>query len=322
MQPKVSVIMPVYNAQQTLRRSVDSILSQTLRDIEIILIDDGSIDQSGKICDIYKKADSRVRVVHQPNLGVSVARQKGIEAATGNYIIHVDSDDYAEPEMLEKLYKSALESGSDMVICDYFETNNERERYVRQCPKSFDCSDIIDDILFQRLHGVCWNKLVLKRFIREKNITFSNGVQYSEDTLFNLLILNNSAKVSYLPEAFYHYDVFSNKDSLLRGNRSRLWKNAYTFWQRLRKTLSIKDHKDGFDFQCSRIVMIALPSGCFRPSELKLFLKTLSKTFNYKRFLGFKWKILLILCVDFRMLIFFNFANNIRHRILRWKISR
>ena len=117
--PKISVIVPVYKAEDYLHRCVDSILVQTFTDFELILVDDGSPDGSGVLCDKYAQIDKRVKVIHKENGGVASARQCGIDNACSEYTIHADPDDWVEPNMLEELYNKAKESKADMVICDF-----------------------------------------------------------------------------------------------------------------------------------------------------------------------------------------------------------
>lgn len=116
MQPKISIIVPVYKAEKYIHKCIDSILAQTFANFEILLINDGSPDKSGKICDEYAKKDKRVRVFHKENGGVSLARQLGNDNATGEYTIHADPDDWIEPNMLEELYAKAVEDDADMEI--------------------------------------------------------------------------------------------------------------------------------------------------------------------------------------------------------------
>ena len=118
--PQISVIVPVYNVEKYLSRCIDSILSQTFTDFELLLIDDGSADSSGKICDEFAMKDERIRVFHKENGGVASARQLGVDEAKGLYSIHADGDDWVEPNMLERMYLKITETGADMVITDYF----------------------------------------------------------------------------------------------------------------------------------------------------------------------------------------------------------
>lgn len=118
--PKVSVIVPVYKAEGYLHRCVDSILAQTFIDWELLLIDDGSPDRSGEICDEYAQKDSRVRVIHKENGGVSSARQRGLDESVGEYTIHADPDDWVEPTMLAEMYQKAKHEDADIVMTDFF----------------------------------------------------------------------------------------------------------------------------------------------------------------------------------------------------------
>ena len=115
----VSIIVPVYKAEKYIHQCIDSLLAQTYSNIEVILVDDGSPDNCGKICDEYAAKDCRVKVIHQQNGGVSVARQTGIDHATGEYSIHADPDDWVELNMIEELVAKAVADNADMVICDY-----------------------------------------------------------------------------------------------------------------------------------------------------------------------------------------------------------
>ena len=141
--PKISVIVAVYKAEVYLHRCVDSLLAQTFRDFEILLIDDGSPDNSGKICDDYAKQDARIRVFHKENGGVSSARQCGIEHARGEYTTHVDPDDWVEPTMLEDLYRKAKEEGADMVFGDFYLEYEKEQKYEKQQFSSLKIKNIL-----------------------------------------------------------------------------------------------------------------------------------------------------------------------------------
>ena len=125
MSPKVSVIVPVYNVSEYLGQCLDSILLQTLQDIEVICVNDGSTDDSLDILQGYAMFDERLKIISQENAGAGAARNNGIKHATGEYIICLDSDDFFEPDMLEKMVAKAEEDGSDVVVCDFYFFNNE-----------------------------------------------------------------------------------------------------------------------------------------------------------------------------------------------------
>ena len=217
--PKISVIVPVYKAEHYLARCVDTLLAQTFDDFEAILVDDGSPDNSGAICDEYALKDKRVRVIHQPNAGVSMARQKGLDNARGEYVIHADPDDWVEPDMLKELYAKVKEEDADMVICDFYAHYGEKVVYERQQPSSLDPNTVLCD-LFKHLHGSCWNKLVRRVCFLKFDIQFSEGVSFCEDLLINSTLLQHNIKVAYLSNAFYHYDCCINSNSLVRKKTS------------------------------------------------------------------------------------------------------
>ena len=161
--PIVSVIIPIYNAEKTLRRTVDSILKQTFHDFELILVNDGSNNGSLSICYLYASKDVRIKVVNHKNMGLSLARSSGIKASLGHYILFVDADDWIEPDTLEALYGEAKKTDADMVICDYFEHLDNAVKEVKQRPNY--CS--ADNVLVSRSACSIWVKC-LQKYTRVK----------------------------------------------------------------------------------------------------------------------------------------------------------
>lgn len=211
----VSIIIPVYNAKDTLCRCFDSLLKQTYGNFEVIVIDDGSKDGSGAICDAYAAIDSRIKVTHKANAGVSAARQDGLNYAVGKYVIHVDPDDWVEPQMIEELYNKAVTDNSDMVICDFYENIGKVQRYHVQRPSSLDHIVVLKE-MFQQLHGSCWNKLVKRVCYNEFSINFPSNIYYCEDLYVIVSLLQHNIKISYFNKAFYHYEQYNNKPTLIR----------------------------------------------------------------------------------------------------------
>lgn len=203
--PLISIIVPIYNVEQYLHRSIDSILAQTFTGWELLLIDDGSPDRSGEICDEYAKKDNRVRVIHKENGGVSSARQKGQDEACGEYTIHVDPDDWVEPMMLEELYRKAKDDNADMVICDYYMNEGSHQFYIKQEPTELDHNVVLYE-LFQQLHGSCCNKLV-RRACYSGKANFPKGINCCEDLIWCIQVLKCKPKISYLDKAYYHYMI-------------------------------------------------------------------------------------------------------------------
>lgn len=214
-QPKISIIVPVYKAENYLADCVDSLLAQTFQDYEILLVNDGSPDRSGDICDEYAKKDKRVKVIHKENGGVSSARQCGLDNAIGEYIIHADPDDWVESDMLFELYKKAKEEKAEMVICDFYSENGSITVYEKQEPSALN-HDIVLKELFQQLHGSCWNKLVKRSCFSKYNISFPLELSFCEDHYINAALLKNDISVAYLPGAFYHYVSGINPNSIIR----------------------------------------------------------------------------------------------------------
>lgn len=215
--PKISVIVPVYKAEAYLHRCVDSLLAQTFTDFEILLVDDGSPDKSGEICDEYARKDSRVRVFHKENGGVSSARQCGMDYARGEYTIHADPDDWVDPTMLEELYRKAKEEDADMVICDFYEERKNKTIYVRQQPSSLDHETVLCE-LFGQLFASCWNKLVRRDRYKEFGVRFPLELSCCEDLYVNVCFISKNIKITYLNRAFYHYDQVVNENSILHSN--------------------------------------------------------------------------------------------------------
>lgn len=212
--PIISIIVPIYKAEAYLDRCINSILNQSFIDFELLLIDDGSPDKSGCICDAYAKQDNRVRVFHNENGGVSFARQYGLDNARGEYIIHADPDDWVDNDMLKCLYNKAKEEDADMIICDFIAEYKTHQYYSTQRPSSLDHITVAKE-LFTKLHGATWNKLIKRQCLIDYSIRFDSSLSFCEDLFFNAQLLLNPIKVSYLNEAFYHYDQCINLNSIV-----------------------------------------------------------------------------------------------------------
>lgn len=234
---KISIICPVYKAEKYLHKCIESIIAQTLTDWELILVDDGSPDSSGELCDKYAIQDSRIRIIHKQNEGVSVARQTGLDAAHGEYVIHVDSDDWVEPNMLEELYKKAKQDDADIVICDYFNNIGTKQTICRQRPSSLEPQQVLIE-LFQQLHGSCWNKLARRVCYKQYGIEFPRGINYCEDLFTWVQFLSHKeVKVAYLNQAFYHY--YDNPDSITRSYQRTQYETRCKFVQLLAEVLPV-----------------------------------------------------------------------------------
>lgn len=258
--------MPVYNAENTLRSAIDSIIAQTLNNWELILIDDGSYDNTASICDKYCVTDARIRVIHKKNSGVAAARQDGLELSQGEYIIHADSDDWMEPQTLLELYTVAQQEKADVVLCDYYIVNGDFKTYVKQEPTQiFDNDRIIKDFT-RNLLGSLWNKLVRRECILKYNVHFIPEINYSEDLLFCYQLFVNPVKTVYLGKAFYNYVM---QDSSITHNLSRKNINARLKAYEQMKIILCKpcfsEDLQAFKFD---IVIDAIKSGLYNVKEI------------------------------------------------------
>lgn len=205
LNPKISVIIPVYNAEKTLRRCLDSIIVQTFREFEVVLVDDGSNDNSASICDEYNTKDTRFRVIHKSNGGVASARQTGIDNARGVYSIHCDADDYVEPDWLKSLYKQAKKTNADMTICDFFWETKTECKVIHCKPKSSFSHDVLIQVLRLEMFAATYNKLIRHNLYRKFDIRFQPKMCYSEDMYVICDMLSHDINVSYVDKPLYHY---------------------------------------------------------------------------------------------------------------------
>ena len=204
MEPLISVIVPIYKVELYIRQCIDSLLAQTYRNLEIILVDDGSPDGCPAICDEYARKDSRIRVIHKENGGLSDARNVGIDAAKGDYIGFVDSDDWVMPDMYEYLYRGAQEYGADITVCEYYECwKNKCKATYRPEVRIFACDEAINALLLLKIGSYAWNKLY-KREVWSADIRYPKGELY-EDVRTTYRLFEKVQKVVALPEPKYYY---------------------------------------------------------------------------------------------------------------------
>lgn len=213
----VSIIIPVYNTAIYLGRTIESVLAQTYENIEIILVNDGSVDRSGEICDEYAQGNPRVKVIHQKNSGVSVARNAGIDASSGRYIQFLDSDDELKKNMTETLVENMEEQDSDIVICGYFTVGqNIKETSIETClynRNEFLISSYVDPRVAPIVWS-CWNMIFKSSIIKENNLWFDSSFVKGEDGLFTLGYIMKCKKVFALNQSFYRYNVYEPEERI------------------------------------------------------------------------------------------------------------
>lgn len=224
--------MPIYNVEIYLERCLNSLINQTYQDIEIILINDGSKDNSGEICNMYSKKDNRIKVIHQKNSGVSVARNKGIEQSTGNFITFVDPDDCVENNFVEILVNNAISNNSDLTVCGYRKVFEDGKTI--SCTMKNDLIEIEDIGLHKYLkdyfllfkHAFCvWNKLYKRDLIVKYNIKFDPQISYGEDLLFNLFYLTHSKVITSISHELINY--YQRTFSLSQSPKNELYNTTY-----------------------------------------------------------------------------------------------
>lgn len=202
MYPLLSIIVPVYNTEKYLKKCVDSLVCQTYRHLEIILVNDGSTDKSGLFCDEYAKQDARIKVIHRDNSGAAASRNAGLDMATGDYVGFVDSDDWVFPQMYEKMLCAAEEQDADIVISGFIVDNLIWQR--RLCDDTlriFDNQSLVQAYLTKPyVNNVVWNKLYRKDVLT--NLRFPL-MRRNEDVAFTIQVLSRSQKAIYLSECYY-----------------------------------------------------------------------------------------------------------------------
>lgn len=203
--PEISIIVPVYKVEPYLCKCIDSILAQTLADFELILIDDGSPDECGTICDAYAARDYRIVVIHQKNAGVSAARNAGLEVARGAYIGFVDSDDWIEPEMYETMLRTAKETQADVVVCGMKYTDVEAKCFTPAFPQEghYTSEELLAELfgMPNRIGGSTCNKLFFCGAL--KNVRFQEDIIMAEDWLFLYHAFLRCRSGFKIPQPFY-----------------------------------------------------------------------------------------------------------------------
>ena len=210
----VSVIVPIYNVEEYLERCIESILRQSYNNLEIILVDDGSTDRSGEICDAFAQKDNRVKVIHQVNGGVATARNTGLDNSKGDYICFIDSDDYVHPDFIKYLYIKLMENGCDISMCRYAVT--DKGDYHKALDWNSPVTVYDRNLLFERFYSdihchiiMLWNKLIKRECIGD--IRFDDGyINEDEGTTFRFLY--NAGKIVFCEEMPYYY--FSRNESI------------------------------------------------------------------------------------------------------------
>lgn len=279
--PKISVIVPVYNVEKYLRRCVDSILNQTFSDFELILVDDGSPDNSGMICDEYAKKDNRIKVIHKQNAGVSTARNTGIDKAVGEYLMFVDSDDFIDNAMFEKMV-NRIGNKPDMVIASIKMVCNKGEYEYRMGNDIYTSKELIEEFCFDKFPRICvcgpCCKLYRLDKIKDNNIRFDELLNLGEDTYFNMQYVLKCTQIISISDICYYY-MRDNEKSLFTKFRSYYYENGKQVFQKVLKTAEdlncaeesvdkyIKDYACGLIYNVGKAIMTSDKNVCIEYME-------------------------------------------------------
>ena len=266
----VSVIVPIYNVEKYLNKCIESIINQTYKNLEIILIDDGSTDKSGKICDRFAKKDNRIKVIHQKNAGVSSARNTGIDSADGLWIAFIDSDDWVEENYIKNLIENTSKD-VDVVQCGYYRIVEEKKEQIN-CAGKLEIKNA-DEFLNgclnpQTAYGLCHMKIIRKSIIND--IRFNEKIVVCEDALFNIQISRNMKYFKMIKQPLYNYRI--NRDSVVRRydeNYPEKYKKALNVigdYLRINYKNNYKVRTNYFNFVVYHLMLIAV-NYCYNPEK-------------------------------------------------------
>lgn len=254
----VSIIVPVYNAEQYIRRCLDSICQQTFTDFELILVDDGSTDGSGAICDEYAVKDSRICVIHKTNEGVSIARNAGLDKAHGEWIVFVDSDDYLLPDGLSLLYENVTLTSADCLLAGSRVIQNNRIRdFIK--PTSQSSNNVLKNIY----HNALWAYIFKSSIIQKNNIRFVPNLAYSEDQVFLCEFALNSKTITYIEDPVYVYrknetSACASKDGIKKATHQ--FKASHRIIQCMHEYSCSKDQRQLLKRRAKKILYLGIYS--------------------------------------------------------------
>ena len=294
-EPKVSVIVPVYNCEKYIERCMDSLINQTLADIEIIIVNDGSVDNSLNIINRYLNLDNRIKLINKSNTGVSDSRNIGIKNSNGNYITFVDSDDWIDFNYIEDMYNTAIKNKCEIVMCSYireFTTHSKKRNLNLKSNYIYKQNEVM--LLNRKLIGpinselknpeqldslgTVWGKLYENKLIKENNIKFIglDEIGSAEDTLFNIYLFNQVNRLCFTNNTYYHYWK-ENQGSITSNYNPKLkeqWLNLFIYIQKFID----KNDKD-IDFKealrnriCTSILGLGL-NECNKNNKQSFYLK-------------------------------------------------
>lgn len=266
--PQISIILPIYNVEIYLDRCMDTLLKQTMKNIEIIMVDDGSPDKCPEMCDAYALKDDRVKVIHKKNGGLGLARNSGLEVATGEYVAFVDSDDYVTLDMCEKLYKAAKKNDADIVYGGiyYDDTKNKRLSKCVEDETVWKGKDKVKELLLDFIatkpenskdtimEVSVWKSLFRRSIFEDNNVRFVSERQFiSEDVIFDIDFFQHCNCVVAIPDAVYFYCV--NPNSLSKSFRTDRFKKVKEMYYEVCRRLGCIFEESEYQSRCDRFLI-------------------------------------------------------------------
>ena len=245
MSPAISVIVAIYNAETSLPRCLDSLKNQTMKDLEFVLVDDGSTDSSLHICQSYAQKDPRFKVYHKQNEGVSLTRQYGLDRATGAYVIHLDADDFVDTRIYQEMYDEALRKSADIVFVDILRLEpNGQASLLKNRLLSWSHEYVLDRMIYKLFGSLC-NRLVKRDLFDKYVIHFPKKMQYLEDKLILIQLLSRSLnagdrlKFGHVSKPYLFYDTTVNDNSLTKLSSKDKFKSRFSYWEKAGEELNM-----------------------------------------------------------------------------------
>ena len=289
---KISVILPVYKVEQYIDKCMKTVLNQTYKNLEIILVDDGSPDNCGEICDKYKELDNRVIVIHKKNGGAPAARNDALAIATGDWIAYVDPDDWIEKEAFEEAIKVAKRDSSDIVIFNTYLNEGDKQTNIQSFPEDFTTDDrkFIQSLQLSSLsrhytpllqnwsQGFPWDKIYRAELMKAHNVLWPTNVKANDDVIYTIHAFQHARKVSYINKTFYHYRM--NPESIghkYMPDRVKVDLDIYTEMIHIRDMYGLgKDYDAALYSRIIRNVWLCLGRCFFHKQNTKSFKEKLS----------------------------------------------
>lgn len=232
---KVSVIVAAYNIEKYIQRCLESISFQTLKDIEIIVVNDGSIDSTLEIIENMANREDRIKIINQQNKGLIEARKSGLNVANGEYVLFVDGDDWIEKNSLEMLYSNAKQNCSDIVMYNFFVSSDTKREKRRVIISDLCSDDYLENIFLNKLIPSIWSKFIRLDFIRKNNVEFPSNISFAEDLATVSSLFMNNPRVSVLEKNLYNYYIREESITNTVNNKVLELDRAFNFIEKLLK---------------------------------------------------------------------------------------